>query len=654
MNGDEQEQVNCGWITADSAQTETRRGEWCNKKTSDVVDSCPVSCNFCGCMNNRYFKYDVLTTRGDGTQRKEVGCGWLTEPGITDQQSTNRYNNWCLGNLGNTNVREQCKLVCDRDTCGNPTGDCTDNPDFTFMVLTDNGDGQERKPVNCSWLTEDGITPTQQGNRFRNWCAGNQAVRLNCFETCNPDQCVPEDPDISVAPTQAVTQGCQNNPDFRFNVKTTNGDGTQTKQVGCGWLTEPGITETQLTNRFNRWCTTDNVSAGCPETCGVGCPSSAPSPLPTPVASSKPSVALSSEPNDAVPTPFTCTNTPNFQFDVLITNGDGQITKSVGCGWIVEQGITAEQTQRRYQNWCVNSDRVKNGCAQTCSLCSSTPSVNSSTTPSLASSSVPSPVLSSKPSIAGPAPVKCDNTENFKFEVKTTLGDGIQTKEVGCGWIVEQGITQEQKENRFKNWCLDSATVRYGCAGTCGVCSNSPSIQPSERIEDEKGTPAPGTGTSKGKGKGKAPSISPTISMMPSVSSSPSKSKGKKNGKGKAPSSSPTISMMPSVLPSSSPTISPSVSAAPSKTKKKKKEKKEKKDSAAPKTCKKPAGSESLSVSISFQSGPSLSLDDLLELCTASVRRKLRTLAEDEILSVAAKSLQKLEDGTYTGSFVFI
>ena len=90
--------VTCDWITSDPALPETRRAEYCNKQTSDILDSCPTSCDFCDCVNNTYFKFDVLITNCVRAQRrKPVGCDWLVEHGITPQEKINRFKRWCEG-----------------------------------------------------------------------------------------------------------------------------------------------------------------------------------------------------------------------------------------------------------------------------------------------------------------------------------------------------------------------------------------------------------------------------------------------------------------------------------------------------------------------------------------------------------------------------
>ena len=167
----------------------------------------------------------------------------------------------------------------------------------------------------CEWINK---RKQHTEKRRHKWCNRSTSdIIEHCPQACG--QC-----------------GCKDNEYLKFEVFA---EGGSKLSVGCDWITEDGIKDYQIVNRFKKWCeNSDMVRDNCPQTCGectgigstevqvAGSPSSSPtlttSDIPTFVSSNAPSnnptITSSNRPSDN-PT-FTSSNTPSINPTVLSSN----------------------------------------------------------------------------------------------------------------------------------------------------------------------------------------------------------------------------------------------------------------------------------------------------------------------------------------------
>jgi len=115
-----------------------------------------------------------LVYTGNGNEQKSVGCEWITQNNV----EIRRANKCTSGSTIATNCYVSCGFC----------GDCYDDPDFTFKALGHLDTANQLIDVDCAWLKEDGITATQEANRYNNHCDKKPEVMNNCSASCG--QCV--------------------------------------------------------------------------------------------------------------------------------------------------------------------------------------------------------------------------------------------------------------------------------------------------------------------------------------------------------------------------------------------------------------------------------------------------------------------------------
>ena len=127
-----------------------------------------------------------------------------------------------------------------------PAATCVDDTAFRFDVSDQAGNTVS---VGCEWITDNNVS-TRRMNKCNK---GSSDIVDSCPVACD-------------------TCECGDNPNFLFTVKGRAGS----KDVGCDWLTKYGITDTQLNNRYLRWCEhidgffprNADVKTQCAQTCG--------------------------------------------------------------------------------------------------------------------------------------------------------------------------------------------------------------------------------------------------------------------------------------------------------------------------------------------------------------------------------------------------
>jgi hypothetical protein len=119
----------------------------------------------------------VVRTVSGGS--KTVGCDYIKEDGINNDQLANRQNRWCGGS--DDNVKAACKKSCGTCQSGGSSGSYPgDIASFRFEVYTSTG-GTEQ--VGCSWINEDGISDAQLQNRVTNHCI-DRPTGQKCGASC--------------------------------------------------------------------------------------------------------------------------------------------------------------------------------------------------------------------------------------------------------------------------------------------------------------------------------------------------------------------------------------------------------------------------------------------------------------------------------------
>jgi hypothetical protein len=349
--------------------------------------------------------------------------------------------------------------------------------------------------VGCDWITDFNVE-TRRSNK-----CNRQTTEIidHCAVACG-------------------TCGCQDNPYFKFQVLAEGGG---TLDADCAWLTEAGIADAQVTNRFNRWCanTNSNVSTYCPVSCKSDqCEGAAD----TDNAEPEPDNSLSATP---------CVDNPEHTFNVLTNEGGG--TKAVGCDWIKENGISNEQLINRNTKWCVGTPNTFDNC-----------------------------------------PVSCD--------APCSTGDNRDVPDFGS--------------ETSSNPTVDPESTASAVGGEDSSLNSSPS--PSS-------------------------SPSPTCSHIPT--------KIFKSNKSKSPSLSPSPTKVSKSIKCNSPSRPPSPTKSPKGNKKK---------------CKKPKGSETIELDVTFVSDSGLTAADLNVCSDQENGDGRRTLQRISILS--AKTLSVDQNGTFS------
>lgn len=117
----------------------------------------------------------IVNKQGGGTE--EVGCGYIKQAGISNQQSLNRQTRWCSDDRED-NVADSCRKSC--GTCASSS--CTkDTDNYSFEVWVSDS---EKGYVPCSWIYANGITNTQLSRRIVKNCIVNEARANHCCRSC--------------------------------------------------------------------------------------------------------------------------------------------------------------------------------------------------------------------------------------------------------------------------------------------------------------------------------------------------------------------------------------------------------------------------------------------------------------------------------------
>jgi len=202
-------EVTCDWFKENPDRVDIRKANRCDE--NDIFTNCQESCGRCDslggyiCKDNEFYSFEVFDKNGGII---DVGCDWLVQPGITEQQLTNRYNKHCGGEVG-THCQKSCGF-CGDSTC---TGDL---PNFTFVVYAN--DQGDTRSVECSWINEPKITLQQKANRVKKWCYDDD-VGPKCCDTCikaqNLDTKAPTKPPTTPTkpPTTTKTKSPKKNND---------------------------------------------------------------------------------------------------------------------------------------------------------------------------------------------------------------------------------------------------------------------------------------------------------------------------------------------------------------------------------------------------------------------------------------------------------
>lgn len=116
------------------------------------------------------------------------------------------------------------------------------------------------------------------------------------------------------------------------------------------------------------------------------------------------------------------------------------------CSWIIQHPLPQINEKRRTK-WCNRAtSRVIEHCPSACNTCITSNNSNGQHEHSR---------------------YKCQDNPYFTF----TIGND---KSVECNWIVENGISDQQKENRLSTWCdgYNSNVLTY-CPTSCGICNDN-------------------------------------------------------------------------------------------------------------------------------------------------------------------------------------
>jgi cell division septation protein DedD len=187
------ENVGCEWLTEAGisyAQATRRSTKWCEGTNSNVSTYCPVSCRRCvvvnaACEDNPEYTFNVFNNEGGGT--KPVGCDWIQEDGISDNQLNNRYNRWCEGSpLTAQNCPVSCN-VCSLDTNDRSRGEI--DGDFES---TDDGSSGGGADGSSGGGADGDFESTDDGSSGGAAAGGSTKAKKTSSPTSSPAPSIPK------------------------------------------------------------------------------------------------------------------------------------------------------------------------------------------------------------------------------------------------------------------------------------------------------------------------------------------------------------------------------------------------------------------------------------------------------------------------------